>query len=170
VHDASKEIRYDSRSRPLFRFFKLLSIAVDSLEELSASGEADEAANADELILQWGGDEGWYNINGAAMAADMMVTVWAAIKTEDAAAADFSISGPTAAQLLADMRAMFRDGGGLLQEADGTLLHASLNATKGRFVHLRRGSGKEHAVAMRWPEATPAALARLRALGVQLRP
>ena len=105
------EQRYDSRSRPLMRFFKLLPIAIGTLVKLVENGTASEATHATELLSMLTGDAGFKRIVGAAVAADSMVLGWSFIRLSDTNAADYSISGPSAARQIHDMEALLKHGG-----------------------------------------------------------
>ena len=136
--------RYDSRSRPLFRFFRLLPVVIDTLEELSKAGEKE----FDDFLATWGGDKGFCLVIRGAMAADAMVVIWKAIILEDTSAADSSLSGLESAKLLNAMQALFRDRGILMPHAKDMLTHAALDAMNG-LVLVNAGS---NAVPLRWPE------------------
>lgn len=146
---AFAEQRYDSRSRPLFRLFTLLPVAIDVLQKLTKVEKEDAAKCAKEILSLFAGDEGFVRVIGAAVAADAMCIGWQYIRLDDAEAADFSLTGPRAAELLHTMRAMLLDGGLFLAEASGTLTHQALCAMRGRLVWL--GSDAGNAVALRWP-------------------
>ncbi|CAE7209725.1 unnamed protein product [Symbiodinium sp. CCMP2456] len=143
------EVRFDSRSRPLFRLFRLLPVAIDTLRFLVEGGNDEERAFATELLALFSGDEGFVRVIGAAVAADAMVMGWHYIRLDDQAAADASLSGPRAAQLLHEMRQMLDAGGLFMEEASGTLTHAALEAMKNRLVYV----GANKAVALGWPAA-----------------
>jgi hypothetical protein len=140
---AHAEHRYDSRSRPLFRLFKLFPVVLDTLEELARNGYTE----FDDLVITWGGDSGFCLVIRAALTSDAMIVMWQAIRLEDASAADFSLSGLESAKLQHTMRALFRDRGILLPHAKDTLTHAALDAMS-RLVLINNG---ENAVDLRWP-------------------
>ena len=143
------EVRFDSRSRPLFRLFKILPAAIDTLRFLVEGGSAEERCHATTLLAMFAGDEGFVRVVSAAVAADALVMGWHFIRLDDEAAADASLSGPRAAQLLHEMRQMLDAGGLFMQEATGTLTHAALEAMKNRLVYV----GENKAVALNWPAA-----------------
>lgn len=149
---AYAEQRYDSRARPLFRLFTLLPVAIDTLQKLtqsSAPSERESVQVAKDLLEQFSGDSGFTTVINAAVAADAMVIGWGYIRLDDSAAADYSLTGPRAAELLQTTRALLASGGLFLSEADGTLTHAALRAMTGRVVFL--GSDASTAACLRWP-------------------
>lgn len=142
---AYAEHRYDSRSRPLFRLFSLLPVAIDTLQLLAAGG-GNEAALAESLLTKFAGEAGFVRVVGAAVAADALVLGWEYIRLDDSAAADYALTGPRAAQLLADMEALLLNGGIFSPQAEGTLTHCALRALRDRMV-LFGGN----AVVLGWP-------------------
>ena len=58
-HFQYAEQRFDSRSMPLFKIFKLLPVALDAVEEIARSGDAAEVAWAIQLLDQHAGPEGY---------------------------------------------------------------------------------------------------------------
>ena len=95
----------------------------------------------------FGGDDGFVRVVSAAVAADSLVLAWGFIKLEDAASADYSLSGVAAAKLLYQMKCLLKQGGLFVQEAEGTLTHAALKAMKGKMVFWG-----DRCVNMQWPE------------------
>ena len=140
------EVRFDSRSRPLFQLFRLLPIAIDTLRFLVDGGNSEERAAAADLLTHFSGDTGYNRVIGAAVAADAMVMAWEYIRLEDTAAADASLSGTHAAQLLRTMHHMLQSGGLFLEEATGTLTHCALKAMQNRLAFF-----SNKAVALQWP-------------------
>ena len=146
------EARFDSRSRPLFRLFRLMPLVVQCLSDISSDqDDIEDATWASELLEAWGGEKGFNTLLGAAVVADTMVITQPAIRLEDAAAADWSLSGPVASSLLQTLRHLLYDGGIFIEEADGTLVHACLRAMRGKTVYIRRGTPSASAVALAWP-------------------
>ena len=148
---AYSEIRFDSRTRPLYRLFRLLPVVIDSLEALSTSGERSERTWASELLLSWGGDAGYNALVGAAVCADALVIGKPMLQAEDAAAADFAISGEQASQCLHTLKCMLLDGGLFLAEAEEALTHTCLRSISGRVVFLRKGTREASATVLTWP-------------------
>ena len=54
-----KEARFDSRSEPLFRFFSLIGVAIDTLVELAEEGNDKERQKCSRLLAKFGGPEGY---------------------------------------------------------------------------------------------------------------
>jgi len=69
-----KEARFDSRSEPLFRLFKLLPFAIECLVQLSADPDWDTRQFPISLLKKFGGLEGYDRLVSAAVVADGMVT------------------------------------------------------------------------------------------------
>ena len=147
------EHRYDSRSRPLLRFFKLLPIAVATLVKLVENGSASEAAHATELLGMLSGDCGFKRIVGAAVAADSMILGWTFIKLSDKSSGDYALSGPAAARQLHEMEALLKHGGLFLQEAKGSLTHTALESLCNQVVFFQ-----DKMLVLRWPERASARL------------
>ena len=155
------EARFDSRTRPLFRLFRLMPVVTEVLAELSADqDDAEDSAWAAELLESWGGDTGFSTLVQASVVADALVVSQPALRLEDKAAADWSLSGPVASELLQTLKHLLHDGGIFLEEAEGTLTHSCLRSIRGKMVYVRSGCANASAVALRWPSAdNPARLA-----------
>lgn len=86
--------------------------------------------------MSWGGDCGYCQLVGAAVAADALAMGKSFSRLEDAASADFAVSGQYASELLHKLRRMLQDGGLFLAEATETLTHACLRAIRNRPLLL----------------------------------
>ena len=144
---AYAEQRYDSRSRPLFRFFQLLPVAIQTLVKLVEHGSEDEVRHATDLLASFSGDDGWVKIISAAVAADSMIVGWSFIRLGDKQSADYSLAGPEAAQQLHQLRSLLKHGGLFLEEASESLTHCALRATKDKFIFF-----KDKVIMLHWPD------------------
>ncbi|CAE7401950.1 unnamed protein product [Symbiodinium sp. CCMP2592] len=158
------EARFDSRSRPLFRLFRLLPIVVQCLADISSEQDDEDATWACELLESLGGEKGFNALLGAALVADTMVITQPAIRLEDAAAADWSLSGPVASELLQTLRHLLYEGGIWLEEAEGTLVHACLRSVRGKTVYIRSGTPAASAIALAWPTPLSPIIAKAKEL------
>ena len=154
---AYSEVRFDSRTRPLYRLFRLLPVVIDALEELTSAGEQADKSWAKDLLLSWSGDAGYVRLVGAAVCADALVMGKSFLQADDAAAADFAICGAEAAELIHRMRCMLVHGGLFEPEAEQTLTHTCLRSIRGRCVFIGRSTHDATAAALRWPAPDTAA-------------
>ena len=141
----------------MWRLFRLLPVAIETLATVSAQGaeDADDAAWAAELLGKWSGDAGYNALVSAAVVADALVASQPALRLDDKAAADFALAGPAAAELLQTLRALLDEGGLFLEECDQTLTHAVLRAIRGKTVFVAAGTANASAVVLRWPAPGP---------------
>ena len=72
-HLSYAEHRYDSRSRPLFRLFTLLPVAIEALQTMSMVPDSDDAKLAGDILELFSGEIGFQRIVSAAVAADALV-------------------------------------------------------------------------------------------------
>ena len=154
---AYSEIRFDSRTRPLYRMFRLLPIVIDCLQELSSADDDRDRRWATELLQSWSGDAGYEKLVGAAVVADALMMGKTFLQLEDAAHADLAVSGEVAAELLFRLRCMLFDGGLFLAESEQTLTHTVLRSIMGRAVLLGGGTNSASAMLLRWPSPESAA-------------
>ena len=148
------ESRFSSRTKPLFRLFRLLPEVIQTLAEISswkAQAEKDEADWATALLEKWGGDKGYEALVSAAVLADSLIASQPALRLEDEASADYALSGAAAAELKMSLEALLLHGGLFLPEAEGTLTHHCLRAIQNKTVFVKSGSPNASAVALRWP-------------------
>lgn len=148
------ESRFSSRTKPLFRLFRLLPVVIQTLADISswtAQAEKEEADWAAALLQKWGGDRGYEALVSAAVLADSLVASQPALRLEDEASADYALSGPAAAELKMSLEALLLHGGLFLQEAEGTLTHHCLRAIQNKTVFVKSGTASASVVALRWP-------------------
>jgi hypothetical protein len=122
--------RFNSRSEPLFRVFKLFPEAVAAARMLSETGDIADRAWAENFLTQLAGEEGFDRVVGAAVVGDAMLSVETAIRLEDVDSADCALSAVVAARCRDNLRSLLWDGAIWLPEASGTLVHAALTAIK----------------------------------------
>ena len=79
----------------------------------------------------------------------LQVLGWGFIKLDDSSAADYSLAGPRAAELLHSMKSLLKHGGLFLSEASETLTHCALNAMKGKVIFY--GPKADKAAVLCWP-------------------
>ena len=144
------ESRFDSRVKPLMRMFRLLPVCIDTLSEISSGADAEDAAWAVSLLQSWSGDEGYSRLVTAAVVADALMAMQPALRLEDAACADYALSGPAAAELRQHLHALLVEGGLFLPQASETMTHAVLRAIRGRVVFVRAGTRNVSAVSLHW--------------------
>lgn len=138
------EQRFNSRSEPMLKLFKLLPIAIDSLVDLG-----DEWAAT--LLSSFAGAAGYERVVGAALVADVMLVLQPCIREEDSDSLDVAKLGATACKVRDDLRHLLHRGSIWLPESSGTCVHAALHAIRGRQVFFRDTSGDKKLVAIGWP-------------------
>ncbi|CAE7033689.1 unnamed protein product [Symbiodinium sp. CCMP2592] len=147
------ESRFSSRTKPLFRLFRLLPEVIQTLAEISswkAQAEKDEADWATALLEKWGGDKGYEALVSAAVVADSLIASQPALRVEDEASADYALSGPAAAELKMSLEALLLHGGIFLPEAEGSLTHHCLRAIQSKTIFVKSGTPGASAVSLRW--------------------
>ena len=70
-----KEARYDSRTEPLFRLFKLLPIAFETLLVLASSTDVDDKKRSKILLRTFAGPTGYDKLVSAAVVGDGMMVI-----------------------------------------------------------------------------------------------
>ena len=145
------EQRFDSRSEPLFRFFSLITMAIEALRELWEAGEYVERVWARDLLTVMGGEEGYDRLVSAAVVGDAMQVITWAIDLEQRADDEVSCSAQVAARTRSTLRSLLVDGAIWLEEASGTLVHTVLSAIRDKIVFVPRCDGKSQIVSLGWP-------------------
>ena len=152
--------RFDSRQKPLHRLFSLLGVVISLLTDI-ANGvgpwQSDDRSFALELLQQFSGDRGYNTVVSAALVADIMIIAQPFLRVADAGHADFSLSAASAAECLATLRHLLKDGAIWLPEAKETLVHRVLRAIQDKLIILEHGQRRSEAVAIRWPAPNTAA-------------
>ncbi|CAE7884807.1 unnamed protein product [Symbiodinium microadriaticum] len=105
---------------------------------------------AESLLLRFSGTKGYETLVTAAVVADAMMAFQPAIRLEDAAAADFSLSAVEAAKLKQTLWALLYHGGIFLEECSETLTHTVLRSIRNKTVFLRAGTPKQSAMVLHW--------------------
>ena len=146
------EQRFNSRSKPLFRIFRLLPTVIQTLSDItSMTDDPADSSWAESLLQRFAGIQGYETLVTAAVVADAMMAFQPAIRLEDQAAADFSLSGVEAAKLKQTLWALLDNGGIFLEECDETLTHTVLRSIRNKTVFLRAGTPKQSAMVLHWP-------------------
>ena len=150
------EQRFNSRTKPLFRIFRLLPTVIQTLSDITSKSDDPQDANwAEELLQKFSGPQGYEALVTAAVVADTLIARQPALRLEDEASADFSLSGVEAAKLTQTLRALLHDGGIFLEECDETLTHTVLRAIRNKTVFLRAGTPRASAMVLAWPAPGP---------------
>ena len=146
------EQRFNSRSKPLYRIFRLLPTVIQTLSDITSMTDDPHDSNwAESLLLRFSGTKGYETLVTAAVVADAMMAFQPAIRLEDAAAADFSLSAVEAAKLKQTLWALLYHGGIFLEECSETLTHTVLRSIRNKTVFLRAGTPKQSAMVLHWP-------------------
>jgi len=152
VNFSHKEARFDSRSEPLVRLFRLLPIVIETLRKLSEDADDDaDRRYAKALLRSFGGPVGYDLLVSAALTADAMLVLGKYINLSQVSADDAALEGEESARMLHEVRVLFRDGGIWLPEAEGTLTHCVLGAIRGKVVFHGKPNGKREAIFLGWP-------------------
>ena len=149
------EQRFNSRTKPLFRIFRLLPTVIQTLSDVTKSNDTQDAAWAEGLLHKFSGPAGYETLVSAAVVADALIACQPALRLEDSAAADFSLSGVEAARLKQTLWALLHNGGIFLEECDQTCTHACLRAIRNKTVFLRSGTPNMTALVLHWPAPGP---------------
>ena len=160
VNFSHKEARFDSRTEPLVRMFRLLPICIESLRELTVSGDDDDRRYCMKLLRSFGGATGYDSLVSSAAVGDGMVVVGKYLNLSQVADDDSALEGDESARMVHEVKVLFEDGGIWLPEAKGTLTHCVLEGIKGKAVFHGNPDGKEEVIFLGWP--APGSLERVK--------
>ena len=151
VNFSHKEARFDSRSEPLVRLFRLLPICIETLRELTVSGDDEDRRLCQTLLRSLGGPTGYDLLVSSAVIADGMVLVGKYINLSQVHNDDSALEGEESARMVHEVKVLFEDGAIWLPEAKGTLTHCALEAIQGKVVFHGNPAGKEKVTFLGWP-------------------
>lgn len=127
AHFSYAEPRFDSRTLPLFRFFKLMPVALEVAQQF-ASGDGKEAVVCKGFLMAFQGHAGYDAIVSAAATIDVLVVMHPILRVHDQTCEDASVEARFAAEVRDTLRSLLRDGALWLQQSSGTLTHSVLKA------------------------------------------
>jgi hypothetical protein len=149
------EQRFDSRTEPLLRIFKLLPVIMDTLERCALMCDDDNDPGVFALIIEnLTGKKGYSVIVRAAVASDILVISQETLRIVDKSDGDSAIVSSVAYELLDKLKCLLHDGAIWKPEANGTLTHAAIESIKHcKLYYAKKGVRKIAIVEWPSPEA-----------------
>ena len=151
------EVRFDSQCSPLFIIFRLLPVALSTLEKLSASGDPADVRLVSHLLKRFAGPDGYDRVISAAVTGDAMMVIQRVINQSQSTTDDPMVHGKQSDEVRRTLRTLLRDGAVFLASGNGLLTHCALAAMRGKTVFLGQAKTRTPAF-LDWP--SPASVAR----------
>ena len=136
VNLSHSEARFDSRSEPLFRLFKLLPVTFAALERLCEVGDRKDVKHASALLARFGGPEGYDRAVSAAVVGDTMLVMQEFINLSQATTDDVMLTGTNSDMCKTRLRSLLQDGAIWLPEvALGPTIRPARRPVRDRPAH-----------------------------------
>ena len=147
-----QDCRFNSRSEPLYRIYRVLPSIVEAARLLTRHGDPGDVRWAVNVLNNFDGVEGYDRVVSTAVIACAMVEMQTAIRLEEPNDADIAMSPTIAAQVRDRARVLFHEGAIFLEEAKGTLAHYAISLYQSKkLVVYTSTDATQKSVSLAWP-------------------